>query len=139
MRIVIQRVKRASVSVAPDYLKEIGGGLMVLVGVEKGDTADDAEYLARKTAALRIFDDEAGVMNRSVVDVDGQLLAVSQFTLLASTRKGNRPSYIRSAGGDEARGLYDTYCRHLSEIAGRRWNAAFSAHTWRWSSSMTAP
>lgn len=138
MRIVIQRVKRASVSVVPDYLKEIGGGLMVLVGVEKGDTADDAEYLARKTAALRIFDDEAGVMNRSVVDVNGQLLAVSQFTLLASTRKGNRPSYIRSAGGDEARGLYDTYCRRLSEIAGR-WNAAFSAHTWRWSSSMTAP
>lgn len=119
MRIVIQRVKRASVSVAPDYLRQIGGGLMVLVGVEKGDTADDAEYLARKTAALRIFDDEAGVMNRSVVDVDGQLLAVSQFTLLASTRKGNRPSYIRSAGGDEARGLYDAYCRRLSEIAGR--------------------
>mgnify|MGYP003531780777 CR=1 FL=1 len=119
MRIVIQRVKRASVSVAPDYLRQIGGGLMVLVGVEKGDTADDAEYLARKTAALRIFDDEAGVMNRSVVDVDGQLLAVSQFTLLASTRKGNRPSYIRAAREPESRPLYDLYCSLLGQRLGR--------------------
>ncbi|MDD6889591.1 MAG: D-aminoacyl-tRNA deacylase [Bacteroidales bacterium] len=119
MRIVIQRVKRASVTVAPDYYREISAGLMILVGIEKGDTPDDAEYLARKTSALRIFDDDAGVMNRSVVDVDGELLAISQFTLLASTRKGNRPSYIRSAGGDEARGLYDTYCSRLAEIANR--------------------
>lgn len=119
MRIVIQRVKRASVSVKPDYESRIGQGLLVLVGVERGDTADDVEYLARKTAMLRIFDDEAGVMNRSVVDIDGELLAVSQFTLLASTRKGNRPSYIRSAGGDEARDLYEAYCRRLAETAGR--------------------
>lgn len=119
MRIVIQRVKHASVSVEPDYRRDIGAGLMILVGVEKGDSAEDAEYLARKTAALRIFDDEAGVMNRSVVDIDGELLAISQFTLLASTRKGNRPSYIRSAGGDEARGLYDLYCDRLAALAGR--------------------
>ncbi|MDE6199933.1 MAG: D-tyrosyl-tRNA(Tyr) deacylase [Muribaculaceae bacterium] len=119
MRIVIQRAKRASVSVKPDYVREIDRGLMILVGVEKGDTAEDAGYLARKTAMLRIFDDEAGVMNRSVVDIDGEILAVSQFTLLASTRKGNRPSYLRSAGGDEARQLYDTYCDMLAEAAGR--------------------
>ena len=129
MRVVIQRVKRASVTVAPDYYREIGGGVMVLVGVEKGDTADDAEYLARKTAVLRIFDDDAGVMNRSVVDVDGELLAISQFTLLASTRKGNRPSYIRSAGGDEALGLYDAYCHRLAEIANRPvLQGVFGAH-----------
>lgn len=119
MRVVIQRVLRSSVKVSPDYFQEIGSGLMVLVGVEKGDTAEDAEYLARKTAALRIFDDESGVMNRSVIDVDGEILSISQFTLLASTRKGNRPSYIRSAGGEEAQALYETYCSRLAELSGR--------------------
>lgn len=129
MRVVIQRVSRSSVKVAPDYFREIGWGLMVLVGVEKGDTADDVEYLARKTAALRIFDDESGVMNRSVVDVDGEILSISQFTLLASTRKGNRPSYIRSAGGEEARALYETYCNRLSELSGREVKRGiFGAH-----------
>lgn len=107
MRLVIQRSAKASVSVPPDYRAEIGKGLTVLVGVECGDTLGDVDFLARKTASLRIFDDEEGVMNRSVVDVGGEILAVSQFTLLASTRKGNRPSYIRSAKGDEARSLYD--------------------------------
>lgn len=129
MRVVIQRVERASVSVEPDYLQSIGSGLLVLVGVERGDTADDADYLARKTAALRIFDDEAGVMNRSVMDIDGELLAISQFTLLASTRKGNRPSYIRSAGGDEARNLYEEYCRRLAKAASREVKqGVFGAH-----------
>lgn len=129
MRVVIQRVSRSSVKVAPDYFQEIGWGLMVLVGVEKGDTAEDAEYLARKTAALRIFDDELGVMNRSVVDVDGEILSISQFTLLASTRKGNRPSYIRSAGGEEARALYEAYCNRLSELSGREVKRGiFGAH-----------
>lgn len=129
MRIVIQRVAKASVTVAPDYFQQIGKGLMILVGVEKGDTDDDAVYLARKAAALRIFDDEAGVMNRSVVDVDGELLAVSQFTLLASTRKGNRPSYIRSAGGDEARSLYDSFCNELELAASRTVKrGVFGAH-----------
>lgn len=117
MRVVIQRVSGASVSVAPDYFREIGPGLMILVGVETGDTEEDVDYLVRKTAALRIFDDEAGVMNRSVVDVAGGILAVSQFTLLASTRKGNRPSYIRSARGEEALALYDLYCDRLSAAA----------------------
>jgi len=129
MRVVIQRVKRASVSVKPDYIRQIGAGLMVLVGVEKGDTCDDADYIARKTAALRIFDDDAGVMNRSVIDVGGEILAISQFTLLASTRKGNRPSYIRSAGGDEARSMYDAYCRSLAEASGRQVKqGVFGAH-----------
>ncbi|MDE6756334.1 MAG: D-tyrosyl-tRNA(Tyr) deacylase [Muribaculaceae bacterium] len=119
MRIVIQRVTQASVSVEPDYVRSIGKGLMILVGVERGDTADDIEYAARKTAMLRVFNDDAGVMNRSVTEIDGELLAISQFTLLASTRKGNRPSYLRSAGGDEARDLYEAYCRRLAELAGR--------------------
>lgn len=129
MRIVIQRVERASVSVDPGYLRLIGRGLMVLVGVEKGDTADDAVWLAHKTASLRIFDDDAGVMNRSVVDIDGEILAISQFTLLASTRKGNRPSYIRSAGGDEARDLYEAYCDELALAASREVKrGVFGAH-----------
>lgn len=118
MRIVIQRAGRASVKVAPDFFQEIGHGLMILVGIETGDTDEDVDYLVRKTAALRIFDDEAGVMNRSVTDIGGEILAISQFTLLASTRKGNRPSYIRSASGDEALGLYDKYCEALSKHTG---------------------
>ena len=96
----------------------IGGGLMVLVGVVVGDTEQDAEWLAAKTAALRIFDDENGVMNRTVIDVSGQVLAVSQFTLAASTRKGNRPSYIHAAGHDVAIPLYDHYCERLSQLIG---------------------
>lgn len=110
MRLVIQRVTQASVSVAGEMESSIGHGLMVLVGVEHGDTVDDARWLAAKTVALRIFDDEAGVMNRSVADAGGEVLAVSQFTLTASTRKGNRPSYIRAAGHDLAVPLYEAYC-----------------------------
>lgn len=129
MRIVIQRAAKASVTVEPDYFRHIGKGLMILVGVEKGDTVEDAAYLARKAATLRIFDDEAGVMNRSVVDVDGEILAISQFTLLASTRKGNRPSYIRSAGGDEARELYASFCSELELAANRTVKrGVFGAH-----------
>ena len=119
MRIVIQRVSEASVTVDGECIAAIGQGLLVLVGVENGDTEQDAAWLAAKTAALRIFDDEDGVMNRSVVDVDGSLLAVSQFTLTASTRKGNRPSYIRAAGHGLAVPLYERYCALLAEAAGR--------------------
>lgn len=119
MRLVIQRTLRSSVSVGAEIVASIGPGLTILVGVERGDTEADARCLAAKTAALRIFNDEAGVMNRSVVEVDGQLLAISQFTLLASTRKGNRPSYIRSAPGEEGLPLYDCYCQFLAEAAGR--------------------
>lgn len=114
MRIVIQRVSNASVTVEPDYFQQINYGLLILVGVENGDTEDDIDFLVRKTAALRIFNDDNGVMNRSVVDIEGQILAVSQFTLLASTRKGNRPSYIRSANGDFAKTMYETFCEKLS-------------------------
>ncbi len=119
MRVVIQRVSEASVTVDGECIASIGRGLLVLVGVENGDTEQDAAWLAAKTAALRIFDDENGVMNLSVVDVDGGLLAVSQFTLTASTRKGNRPSYIRAAGHGLAVPLYEWYCALLSEAAGR--------------------
>lgn len=119
MRIVIQRCTHASVSVDGETISSIGRGMMVLVGVEHGDTPDDADWLAGKTAGLRIFDDADGVMNLSVADTAGDVLAVSQFTLTASTRKGNRPSYIRAAGGDEAIALYEAYCRKVSERLGR--------------------
>ena len=119
MRLVIQRVREAAVDIAGKRVAAIGSGLMILVSVENGDTEEDARWLAAKTAALRIFDDEAGVMNRSVVEVGGGLLAVSQFTLTASTRKGNRPSYIRAAGHELAVPLYERYCELLSEAAGR--------------------
>lgn len=119
MRIVIQRCTHASVSVDGETISSIGRGMMVLVGVEHGDTPDDADWLSAKTVALRIFDDADGVMNLSVADTAGDVLAVSQFTLTASTRKGNRPSYIRAAGGDEATALYETYCRKVSERLGR--------------------
>lgn len=119
MRIVIQRAAGASVSVDNKQISAIGHGLMVLVGVEHGDTEADARWLADKTAALRIFPDENGVMNRSVADVGGEVLAVSQFTLTASTRKGNRPSYIRAAGHELATELYQRYADMLSERLGR--------------------
>lgn len=119
MRIVIQRVAHASVTIGGEPFSSIGRGMMVLVGVEDGDTDDDAAWLASKTAALRIFDDEAGVMNRSVADTGGEVLAVSQFTLTASTRKGNRPSYIRAAGHDTAVPLYERYCSLLETTLGR--------------------
>lgn len=119
MRLVIQRVREASVTIGGNVISSIGQGLFILVGVDNGDTEADMEWLAAKAAGLRIFDDSEGVMNRSVVDVDGQLLAVSQFTLTASTRKGNRPSYIRAAGHELAVPLYDKFCVRLSEIAGR--------------------
>ncbi|MDE6127188.1 MAG: D-tyrosyl-tRNA(Tyr) deacylase [Muribaculaceae bacterium] len=119
MRIVIQRVKEASVRIGGELRSEIGPGLLVLVGVAEGDSAEDAEWLAAKTAGLRIFNDEAGVMNRSVAETGGEILAVSQFTLTASTRKGNRPSYIRAAGHEVAVPLYESYCRLLSEALGR--------------------
>lgn len=92
---------------------------MVLVGVEAGDTDDDCRWLAAKTIGLRIFDDEAGVMNRSVADVDGNILAISQFTLTASTRKGNRPSYIRAAGHELATHLYELYMAECERLLGR--------------------
>lgn len=119
MRLVIQRVTRASVTVGDETVSSIGKGLTVLVGVERGDTTADVDWLAEKTAGLRIFNDEEGVMNRSIVEVNGEALAVSQFTLTASTRKGKRPSYFRAAPGEESQPLYEAYCRRLESLLGR--------------------
>ena len=119
MRLVIQRVKEASVTIDGKTVSTIGQGLFILIGVENGDTEADMEWLAAKTAGLRIFNDENGVMNRNVVDANGQLLAVAQCTLTASTKKGNRPSYIRAAGHELAVPLYDKFCTRLSEITAR--------------------
>ncbi len=116
MRLVIQRVSSASVTIDGALFSSIGAGLLILVGVEKNDSDTDAHWLAEKAAALRIFNDSNGVMNLSVSDVGGSILAVSQFTLTASTRKGNRPSYIRAAPGNEATPLYQEFCRKLEEI-----------------------
>lgn len=119
MRIVIQRVSEARVEVEEQTIGEIGRGLLVLVGVGRDDTEDDARYLARKTAALRIFADEAGTMNRSLVDVGGDVLCVSQFTLMASTRKGCRPSWQGAAGHELAVPLYERFCALIEAETGR--------------------
>lgn len=119
MKLVIQRAGHASVSIGGELRSKIGKGLLILVGVSREDTEEDARRLAAKTVALRIFDDENGVMNRSVKDIGGEILAVSQFTLLASTRKGNRPSYIDAAGHELATRLYQLYCDECSRLLGR--------------------
>lgn len=106
MRAVVQRVTESSVTVDGAVTGSIGKGLMVLIGVEDGDTEKDAEYIAKKVSALRVFDDAEGVMNLSVQDIGGEILAVSQFTLLGDVRKGNRPSYFTAAGPEEADALY---------------------------------
>ncbi len=119
MRTVIQRVTHASVTVNGETVGAIGNGLLVLLGVEPGDTADDLKWLCNKTANLRIFDDDAGVMNLSVIDTGGDLLVVSQFTLLASTRKGNRPSYIRAAAPAISEPLYEEFCSEMERLLGK--------------------
>lgn len=119
MRAVIQRVSEASVTIDGKVKSAIGRGLLVLVGVVAEDTAEDAEWLSRKIAALRVFDDENGVMNRSVADVDGGIIVVSQFTLLASYKKGNRPSYIRAAAPEISVPMYEMFCREMSSAAGK--------------------
>ncbi|MBP5498416.1 MAG: D-tyrosyl-tRNA(Tyr) deacylase [Muribaculaceae bacterium] len=119
MRIVIQRVRRSSVTIKGEIHSQIGEGLMVLVGVAVGDDTSDAEWLAQKTVNMRIFNDENGVMNRSVAEVGGEVLAVSQFTLNASTKKGNRPSYIHAAGHELTIPLYEHYCSVVSDLLGR--------------------
>ena len=119
MRIVIQRVTSAQVTIDGEVHGKIGSGMMILVGVREGDTLDDMRWLAQKTVNLRIFDDEQGVMNRSIIDVGGEVLAVSQFTLNASTKKGNRPSYIHAAGHDLAMPLYEAYCDELAQLLGK--------------------
>lgn len=120
MRLVIQRVSEAHVDINSETVASIGKGLLVLVAVEKDDTAEDAEWLAAKTVNMRIFPDKDDVMNLSLLDVGGEILSVSQFTLTASTRKGNRPSYIRAAGHELAVSLYELYNRRLEEMTGRK-------------------
>jgi D-tyrosyl-tRNA(Tyr) deacylase len=115
MRIVLQRVKNASVSVGGERISEIGQGLLLLVGVARGDGEAEADWLAEKVAGLRILGDEEGKMNLSVRDVEGEILAVSQFTLLADTRKGKRPSFIGAAPPEEAERLFDYFCERLGE------------------------
>lgn len=128
MRLVVQRVADASVSVDGEVVSSIGHGLLVLVGVAEGDTAREAGWLAEKTANLRIFADEHGKMNRSVLDVSGQVLAVSQFTLLGDARKGRRPSYTSAAPPEVARELYQAYCQNLQDLGIRVGQGVFQAH-----------
>ena len=119
MRVVIQRVLEASVSISGTVTASIGPGLMVLLGICEEDGHEDIEWLVRKIAALRVFDDAAGVMNRSVVDAGGDVLVVSQFTLMASTKKGNRPAYIRAARPEVAIPLYEQFCAALEAALGK--------------------
>lgn len=119
MRLLIQRVKNASVSVGGVELSRIGQGLLVLVGVGVEDTDEDMEYLAGKLVRLRILDDEQGVMNLDVRQVGGEVLVVSQFTLQASTRKGNRPSYVRAAPEAVSRPMYERFTARVAELLGR--------------------
>lgn len=119
MRALIQRVTRASVTIDGERVAEIGKGLLVFVGVATEDTEADVDYLVKKTSQLRIFDDENGVMNLDVRQVDGEVLVVSQFTLQAATRKGNRPSYIHAAGESVAVPLYESFKTKLSAAVGK--------------------
>ena len=119
MRVVIQRVSSAFVTIGGAVKSSIGPGLLVLLGIGHDDDEQDIDYLVKKTAALRIFNDDEGVMNRSVTEVGGDVIVVSQFTLMAATRKGNRPSYIEAAGHEKAIPLYELFCRRLSEAIGR--------------------
>lgn len=119
MRIVIQRVSHASVTINGVCKSAIKEGFMILVGIEEADTQEDANWLCRKVVNLRVFDDEAGVMNKSILDVDGNILVISQFTLHASYKKGNRPSYIYAAKPDIAIPMYEYFCQTLSKELGK--------------------
>ena len=119
MRLLVQRVREASVEADGNTVARIGAGLLVLAGIAGDDTADDREWLARTLVELRNFDDDQGVMNRSVLDAGGDVLAVSQFTLYASTRKGNRPSWSRAAPPEIAAPQFDALVRVLAERLGR--------------------
>ena len=119
MRTVIQRVSRASVSIHGKLKSSINKGLLVLIGIEDADNQEDIDFLCKKISQLRIFDDANGVMNKSVLDINGEILVISQFTLHASTKKGNRPSYIKAAQPEIAIPLYETFCHCLTEILGK--------------------
>lgn len=119
MRIVIQRVSEASVSIKNTMKSAIQQGFLILLGIGEDDGEDDVEWLVKKVVNLRVFDDEQGVMNKSILDVNGEILVVSQFTLMASYKKGNRPSYIRAAGHEIAIPLYQQFCKRLSAQLGK--------------------
>lgn len=120
MRVVIQRVSEASVTIDNKKNAEIGKGLLILLGIEEEDSQEDISWLCGKISRLRIFNDENGVMNRSLLDIDGEAIVVSQFTLHASTRKGNRPSYIKAAKPETAIPLYEQFVKDLEEEVGKK-------------------
>ncbi len=120
MRIVIQRVSRASVNIEGTVKSAIEKGYLILIGVCEEDTEEDVEWLVRKVIGLRVFDDENGVMNRSIMDVDGNILVISQFTLFASYKKGNRPSWLRAARHEISVPLYESFCTKLSAALGKK-------------------
>ena len=119
MRIVIQRVSHASVTINKQVKSSIGNGYLILLGIGKEDTEEDIDWLVKKIIGLRIFDDEMGVMNRSIMDIKGEILVVSQFTLMASYKKGNRPSWIHAAPHELSIPLYNRFCDALSEAMGK--------------------
>lgn len=128
MRAVIQRVQHASVTIDGKLKSQIQKGFLVLLGIEDADTEEDMEWLARKIVALRVFDDEQGVMNRNIQDAGGEILVVSQFTLMASYKKGNRPSWIRAARHEHAIPLYEAFTERLSQnLPGRVQTGEFGA------------
>jgi D-tyrosyl-tRNA(Tyr) deacylase len=120
MRSVIQRVRSASVTIDQKIKSQIKNGILVLVGIEDEDTNEDIEYLCSKISMLRIFNDEDGVMNKSVIDIAGEILVVSQFTLHAYTKKGNRPSYIKASKPEIAIPMYEKFCQSLEEKIGKK-------------------
>ena len=119
MKVVIQRVTRASVTIEQQLFSSIGKGMLILVGIQSDDTDDDINWLTSKIVNLRIFDDENGVMNKSILEDGGEILVISQFTLHASTKKGNRPSYIKAAKPDVSIPLYEQFCKDLSGALGK--------------------
>ena len=120
MRAVIQRVKKASVAINDSVKSEIGPGLLVFVGIEESDDTTDAEWLGNKIVQLRIFNDNNGVMNLSVMETGGNIMVISQFTLHAKTKKGNRPSYIKAARPEVAIPLYESFIKVLSDLSGKK-------------------
>ncbi|PLX22628.1 MAG: D-tyrosyl-tRNA(Tyr) deacylase [Salinivirgaceae bacterium] len=129
MRVVIQRVNEASVKVENETIGEIQKGLVILTGIEDEDSEEDANWLVNKICQMRIFDDADGVMNLSLEDIDGNILAISQFTLHAKTKKGNRPSYIRAAGPEKAEPLFNFFVGQLSDRLGKKVSTGqFGAH-----------
>ncbi|MDN5553746.1 D-aminoacyl-tRNA deacylase [Prevotella sp.] len=119
MRIIIQRVSHASVTIEGNTKSAIKTGYMILLGIEERDSSEDVDWLVKKVIGLRVFDDDNGVMNRSIIDVEGDILVISQFTLFASYKKGNRPSWLRAACHDISIPLYEEFCQKLSTALGR--------------------